>query len=216
LLSGYVGTRVFATFTSTPTSTVQVTQQTPTPTQPPTPTPATTQQAVVLTQPPTEAPTPTPAAVSSIGAAILGGNLLAFSAKYGPPDSDSKGSADSNTTGHYGYLNHEFDVETQGTQVVSIVANAPANATWNLEGAELICLAFAPRDSVYKQSEDLLDAQGNTTGLQWTYYSVSLGKQLPATDSTDQNGNPVTPGTFTIEFMYYMADTSQVVSCTVS
>jgi hypothetical protein len=214
VLLSYVGTRVFATHTSTTASTTPVAQQTPTPTQPPTSTPAPTQQAVVSTQLPTQAPTPTAIPVPSIGAAILGSNILAFSAKYGPPDNGSAGSADSNTAGHYGFLNHAIDVETQGTRVVTIVANSPDTATWSLSEAESICLAFAPPDSVYKQSATLTDAQKNPA-LEMIYSSSSLSKQpLPARYLKDQNGNLVAPGTVGILFKYDPGDTTQVDSCT--
>jgi hypothetical protein len=216
VLLSYGGARVFATRTNTPASTTPGTQHAPTPTQPPTPTPVPTQPTVVLTQAPTQAPTLTPTPVSSIRAAILGSNILAFSTKYGLPDSGSTGSADSNTTGHYGFLNHAIDVVTQGTRVVSIVANAPDNATWSLNEAASICLAFAPPDSVYKQSATLTDAQKNPAALEMIYYSVSLSKQpLPASYSKDQNGNPVAPGTVGILFRYDAGDTSQVDACTV-
>ncbi len=215
VLLSYVGVHMFTTHTSTPTSTTPLTQQTPAPIQPPTLTAAPTQQAVVLTQPPTQVTTPTPTPVPLIGAAILGGNIIAFSAKYGSPDSGSNGSVDSQITGHYGFLNHAFDVVTQGSRVMSIVANEPDTATWSLREAESVCLAFVPPDSVYKQSATLTDAQKNP-GLEMIYYSVSLSKQpLPASYLKDQNGNPVVPGTLGILFTYDTSDTSQVVSCTV-
>lgn len=215
VLLSYVGAHIFATHASTPAATTPVTAPTPRPTQPPTLTPIATQQAGVPTQLPTQVPTPASTPVPSIGPAVLGSNLIAFSAKYGPPDDGSAGSADNNTTGHYGFLHHAIDVVTQGTRVVNIVANEPDSATWSLRDAQSVCLAFVPPDSVYKQSATLTDAQKNPA-LEMIYSSVSLSKQpLPASYLTDQKGNPVPPGTLAILFTYDTTDTSEVVSCTV-
>jgi hypothetical protein len=215
VLLSYVGARMFATHVSTPAATTPVRAQTPTPTQPPTLTQTVTQQARVPTQLPTQVLTPTPTPVPLIGAAVLGSNLIAFSARYGPPDDGSAGSADSNTIGHYGFLHHAIDVVTQGTRVVTIVANEPDTVTWDLREAQSICLAFLPTDSVYKQSANLTDAQ-KKPALELIYSSVSLSKQpLPTGYLKDGNGNAVPPGTLGILFTYAAGDTSEVVSCTV-
>jgi hypothetical protein len=188
VLLGGPGALLLATHKSTSVSPLQVTQQSAIPTMPPTPT---------LTFTP----------LKLAGAAILGGNISAFIAKYGPPFSDAGG--------YYVFANDGVDVTASGLHAFAIAVSAPGNTTWSVKQAESICLALVPPDRVYERSRIILDPLEKPMALQKVYYSAVLSKQFPASDFTDENANQLTPGTLGLVLTYDGGNTSKILQCAV-
>ncbi len=190
--------------------------------QAPSPAPMTqaTQQAVQslqLTQletTPTTVPTqPTPP-ITNTGPAILGANISVFIAKYGTPNSDSDPSKDTYNFHLYGNPQQDdLSITTEGPKALAILEHSPTDQGWSISQAITACMAFVPPDAIYKRSVTLLDAQNHPMALQRVYYSLSLAKQFPASDFTDENSNLTTPGTFSLVLTYNNGNTLSALFC---
>lgn len=194
-----------------------VQQSLATPTVAPTDTP--TVAALAL---PTDTPAPvpttqaTPTVALSSGPALLGSDIGAFDAVYGPRDSHTDVSigqyhyrkyADSNID----YLLVNTDTVDQGiylNRADYITVQADENG-WTMTQASDQCRLFFPQDAVHKQ--DIPVASG--PALDKVYYSASLAKLFPAASFYDASQNPVKPGTFDVSYLYADASETEVVSC---
>lgn len=174
----------------------------------------TTQQ---LTTQPTRAPQPVTAPTQSVakaGPAILGADIAAFITKYGQPNTHSQPSNGDYNFALYGNPQiSDLSVTTESNKALSILKDSSTDQGWNASEAIAACLVFTPQDTIYKRSMILLDGQGNPLAIQRVYFSLSLAKQFPASNFTDENSNQTIPGTFGIVLGYNLGSTTSFLTC---
>jgi hypothetical protein len=144
---------------------------------------------------------------------ILGGDLSAFTAKYGQPNNHSVPASGLYHFKQYPGSNLDFlivntdlaDWGVYAKRVESITVQAPA-AGWSKQEASDDCAAFLPPDAVYKQQINL------TYGYDNIYSSASLAQQFPASAFVDVNGKQVQAGLFDVQYLYQHG-TKTIVSC---
>lgn len=220
-LAGAVGGATGATNTANTTSTTatstvapvathrstQVAQVKPTATSTPKPTATTSSQS--------------PASSAAMNATVLGGNGSAFVSAYGPLTTQSdQGSGDLHFKQYPGVaedalivdLGIHYGVTPGDQQAFSIVAAPAPSSSWSVSQAQTTCTAYSPSDAQKVKSQPI----SGSPGVEDVYQSASLAKVFPASAFVDTNQNPVTPGTFSIQYLYPSASaTNQIVSCEV-
>ena len=187
-----------------PTATSAVVQSTGTQIQTPT---------LVLTPVATLKPIPFPRTSpvpKADGPAILGGNISAFIAKYGHPDTGC-------ATCRSGIYNFQ---RYQGTQldylsmmlvdaaaahkghVNAFIVQPPPHSDWDAMTATDLCVSFGPPDVDYDQPIQVIPSP-NGSSIEKVYKSAWLASQLAASDFVDRYSNTTpSPGTFAIEYGY--------------
>lgn len=176
---------------------------------------APTQGATFQPSQPTSKPTTqaTTGINPGVNSPILGGNLSAFTAKYGQPNSHSVPASGLYHYKQYPGSNLDFlivntdltDGSAYSRRIESITVQAP-DAGWSQQEATTACAAFLPPDAVYKQQINL------TYGYDNIYSSASLGQLFPASAFVDVNGKLVQVGLFDVEYLYQHG-TKNIVSC---
>jgi hypothetical protein len=166
-----------------------------------------TKQAALPTPKPTPVPKPSPTQ-GAVGHAILGGNIAAFIAKYGPPDTGCA----TCQSGVYNFkrfpgtqIDYLTDVLVDADavhkgHVNSLLVQAPPQSTWDAQTATTLCESFGPTDVNYDHPLQVIPSPDGTS-IEKVYKSAWLASQLIASDFVDRYGNtnPV-PGTFDIVY----------------
>lgn len=163
-------------------------------------------------------PTSNPATQTTTGinpgvnSPILGGNLSAFTAKYGQPNNHSVPASGLYHFKRYAGSSLDFliintdlaDGSAYASRVESLTIQALT--PWSQQDATTVCAAFLPPDAVYKQQINLIYGYDNI------YFSASLAQLFPASAFVDVNGKQVQAGLFDVEYLYQHG-TKNIVSC---
>lgn len=178
---------------------------------------APTQGTTSSTLQPTSQPTTQATAVSNplSSSPVLGGDLSAFTAKYGQPNTHSVSASGLYHYKQYPGSNLDFlivntalaDGSVYVKRVENITVQAPS-AGWSKQEATTACAAFLPPDAAYKQQVNL------TYGYDDIYSSALLAQLFPASSFVDVNGKQVQPGLFDVEYLYQQG-TKTVASCSI-
>lgn len=185
---------------STPTSAPRTTvAASPTPKKTPTP------------RPPT--PTPTPKPKVGLDDAVIGGTVAAFSAAYGQPiNAQAENGIEIYTYAGQGQQQTITIFVYQATKYVYGV-EVQAITAWSDAIATITCHIFDPTDFVDGDTEDLHDGQGDVVGIYQKSFSAKLGGAVDARLFVDNQGNPVKPGTFGINYYFLNGDSTLVTQC---
>lgn len=181
-------------------------------------TPTSAPKATAATSPtPTRTPTPTPVPKKGLNAAVAGGTVSAFTAKYGKPISTQDSGNGTATisykgTGKIGRLAIHIYTDTK---IVFAVQVGPPSI-WDAETGLLICLAFAPEDAVMGDTQHLHDKLGNPEGIYQKAFSDELGKSVPANLFVDLQQNHVKPGTLGLGYYYFDGEDTLLQMCVVN
>lgn len=228
-LAAYGSTLPKPKTSSTPTTSVAnnsggqstpITQATQAPTVQPTATPSPTPSPIptaTATPSPIPSPTPSPTPSTNTGAAVLGGSLNAFIAKFGQPNDHSDPGMPhfkrcSNSNIDQIILMQEND--SSSGLIVSILAAGCTSTSWTTQFANAYCSTLLPSDAKYQRSVQIPGSSTQFASVDKIYSSATLAKAFTADNFTDVNGNLVQPGLFDVDYLYASnADTSHVDSC---
>lgn len=152
---------------------------------------------------------------TSVGPAILGGNISAFLAKYGPANDHTNVAIGRYNFGRYSGVAQDglivyTDILDPGYShvVYGVTMQAPPGKPWDVPTANAVCQIAYPADAVYQSS--VFPAAKSVDRI---YFSASLAKAFPASAFQDASQQPIRAGTFDVLFLY--ADATHVSSCSV-
>ncbi|GAC1478850.1 MAG: hypothetical protein NVS2B12_33480 [Ktedonobacteraceae bacterium] len=146
---------------------------------------------------------------SAPSAPILGANINAFIARYGPPDNHTNTKAGLYHFRRYPGSNIDFlillvDTNTHLVENVDVNASDVPGQGWTSDQANTPCSAFFPSDAVYQSQVPITIG----TGYDKIYFSASLAHVLPAATFEDAQQNSVKPGMFDAQYLGTSSDIS--------
>jgi hypothetical protein len=159
---------------------------------------------------------PAVAATKPATPALLGSDISAFIARYGPPNDHSD-----TANGQYyfqRYPNSKRDYlivltdNIDGSEYTNRVFGLSASANtdgWTMAQASTQCAMFLPRDAVHQNDVQL----ANLSAIDKVYYSPSIGVLFPTSNFVDAENNPIKAGTFDVQYLYTDASETHVESC---
>jgi hypothetical protein len=150
--------------------------------------------------------TSTPLPTKPVNKATVGGTEAGFTAVFGTPTGtgiDSGNNLPTVTykgTGPIGAITIELD--SSHSYVVGVVVSAQQNTPWNATTVNAIYPHYAPADASYDQARSITNGSNQDVGLFLTGHSRLLASTLPSSVFTDNQGQLVMSGTFSIEIYY--------------
>ena len=164
----------------------------------------------------TNAPTMKP--TLNTGSAVLGAQLVTFTAKFGQQNNHSSPGqihlarcGNSNTDQ---LILSQFSAASS-TGPISSVLYAPCS-TWTVSTAETLCSKFFPADAIYQKTVIIPGSASQFPAFDKVYYSATLAREFSADNFTDAHKNPVKPGLFDVSYLYENNnDTTHIGSCNI-
>jgi hypothetical protein len=169
-----------------------------------------------LTNPPTQAvATPTEPVRGgpnpTYGPIAIGAPISNFVGKYGLPSVNKETDVEFNIAGYRVSILPDFqDGNAYKDRALTIAAYAPKGTLWSSQQASTICTQFVPEDAKLRKTIPQVDNGGDTTGIDYLYFSTSLVSRFKPEQFVDQQQNPTTPGLFNV--MYWF-DTNGINEC---
>ncbi|HET8905374.1 MAG TPA: hypothetical protein VFN11_00260 [Ktedonobacterales bacterium] len=150
--------------------------------------------------------TSTPLPTKPVNKATIGGTEAGFTAVYGKPTGTGTDSGNNlptvtyKGTGPIGSITIELDSTRR--YVVGVVVSAQQSTPWDATTVNAIYPHYAPANASYDQARSITNGSNQDVGLFLTGHSRLLASTLPASVFTDNQGQAVASGTFSIEIYY--------------
>ncbi len=148
----------------------------------------------------------TPLPTKPVNKATIGGTEAGFTALYGKPTGTGTDSGNNlatvtyKGTGPIGSTTIELD--SSRSYVVGVVVSAQQSTPWDAATVNAIYPHYAPANASYDQARSITNGSNQDVALFLTGHSRLLASTLPASVFTDNQGQAVTSGTFSIEVYY--------------